>query len=76
MKEKIRTVVDRRRLLRAVVTGATATAAASVAVGQAAAAEPTTRDEKRRARYQPNSPEVQDFYRVNGYPPRSGRSSC
>jgi hypothetical protein len=76
MKEKIQTVVDRRRLLGAVVTGATATAAASAVVGQATAAESTTRDEKRRARYQPNSPEVEDFYRVNGYPPRSGRSSC
>jgi len=26
--------------------------------------------EKRRARYQANSPEVQDFYRVNSYPAR------
>jgi len=26
--------------------------------------------EKRKARYQPNSPEVQTFYRVNRYPPK------
>jgi len=67
--------IDRRDLLRAVaVTGATATANALVC--EADAAQPTARDEKRKARYQANSAEIQDFYRVNGYPPRSGRSSC
>jgi len=76
VKEKIPTGVGRRRLLRAVVTGAMAAAAARIVGGEADAAEPTTRDEKRRARYQADSAEVQDFYRVNGYPPRSGRSSC
>ena len=76
MKERVPTAVDRRGLLRAIVTGATATAAANALICETAAAEPMTRDEKRRARYQPNSAEVQDFYRVNGYPPRSGRSSC
>ena len=76
MKERVPTAVDRRGLLRAIVTGATVTAAASALDHEAAAAEPITRDEKRRARYQPNSAEVKDFYRVNGYPPRSGRSSC
>ncbi len=31
-------------------------------------AESETVAEKRKARYQANSPEVQDFYRVNRYP--------
>ena len=34
----------------------------------AAAADTETNDEKRKARYQPNSAQVQTFYRVNRYP--------
>jgi hypothetical protein len=35
-----------------------------------AAAKPVDLKDKRRARYQANSAEVQDFYRVNSYPSR------
>ena len=33
-----------------------------------AAADTESNDEKRKARYQPNSAQVQTFYRVNRYP--------
>ena len=33
-------------------------------------AEPTGSANKRKARYQANTPEVQNFYRVNRYPAR------
>jgi hypothetical protein len=33
-----------------------------------ARADSESNDEKRKARYQPNSREVQTFYRVNRYP--------
>jgi hypothetical protein len=42
------------------------TAAAPLAT--AAKADSETGDEKRKARYQANSKEVQTFYRVNRYP--------
>ena len=76
VKENIPTGAGRRGLLRALVTGTAAAAVARAVGGEADAAGPNTRDEKRRARYRPDSAEVQDFYRVNSYPPRSGRSSC
>jgi len=68
--------VDRRGFLRAAADGAAATVVTGVVACEADAVELAPRDERRKARYRPNSPEVQDFYRVNGYPPRSGRSSC
>jgi len=33
-----------------------------------AAAKPVDLDQKRKARYRPDSREVRNFYRVNGYP--------
>ena len=69
MKERLSTAVHRRDLLRAMMTGAAAAVAAN-AVPEPAAAEPRTSADKRRARYQPNSAEVQEFYRVNRYPKR------
>jgi hypothetical protein len=39
-------------------------------VREPAAAKPVDLNDKRRARYQANSAEVQDFYRVNSYPVR------
>ena len=57
----------RRDVLRALGVGAGAAAAASAPlVEPAAASEPA--DEKRKARYQANSPDVQNYYRVNRYP--------
>jgi hypothetical protein len=69
MKTGVSTIVDRRGLLRAVVTGAAAAAAVAAVVRQTTAAKPSTTNDKRRARYQPNSAEVRNFYRVNRYPP-------
>jgi hypothetical protein len=54
----------RRDVLRAL--GAGAAAAASSAPVEPALAE--SNDEKRKARYQPNSADVRNFYRVNRYP--------
>jgi hypothetical protein len=41
---------------------------ASAPLIDAARADTESRDERRRARYQPNSPLVQKFYAVNRYP--------
>jgi hypothetical protein len=62
-------IVGRRGLLRAMITGAAAAAAITAVVLETTAAKPSTSEDKRRARYQPNSAEVRDFYRVNRYPP-------
>jgi hypothetical protein len=58
---------NRRAILHAVMVGAGAAAAGVPPAAIAAAATPN-KDEKGRARYQPDSPEVQTFYRVNSYP--------
>ena len=63
------TIVGRRGLLRTMITGAAAAAAADAVSLEPGSAKPSTDNAKRRARYQPNSAEVQDFYRVNRYPP-------
>ena len=61
--------VRRRDVLRALGFGAGAAVAASAPlIEQAAAADSETNDEKRKARYQPNSTDVQNYYRVNRYP--------
>jgi hypothetical protein len=60
--------IGRRTFLRALGAGAGVAAAASGAPLQEAAADSETADEKRKARYQANSPDVQAFYRVNRYP--------
>jgi hypothetical protein len=60
-------VIRRRDLLRGLTVG-TVTAAATAAPLGPAAADTETNTEKRKARYQANSPEVQTFYRVNRYP--------
>ena len=59
--------VARRDVLRALGAGGVAVTASGALV-QPAAADSESNDEKRKARYQPNSPEVQAFYRVNRYP--------
>lgn len=44
--------------------------AGAATTGQAEAQQPSTRetrDERTKARYQPNSPDVQAFYRTNRY---------
>jgi hypothetical protein len=67
--ERPKTIVRRRDLLRLAIAGAAA-AAASTGVPEAASAARVDLGAKRKARYQANSPEVKDFYRVNKYPAR------
>jgi hypothetical protein len=59
--------LGRRQFLRTLGVGTAAAAASTPFVGPAAA-DTETNDEKRKARYQPNSAQVQTFYRVNRYP--------
>ena len=70
MKKKLQTLVGRRSLLRTIVTGAAAAAAMSAVAVEAGVGEPGNSGDKRKARYQANSLEVQEFYRVNRYPAR------
>jgi hypothetical protein len=59
--------VDRRDLLRGL--GISASAAVTPAVlDTQAKADSESNDEKRKARYNPNSADVKAFYRVNNYP--------
>jgi hypothetical protein len=67
MERRLNPDIGRRDLLRVLAAGAGA-AAASAAPLAAAERENADAAKKRRARYQPNSPEVQTFYRVNRYP--------
>jgi hypothetical protein len=60
--------VGRRDVLRALGVGAGVAAAASGGAVQEAAADSESTDEKRKARYQANSADVQAYYRVNRYP--------
>ena len=62
-------MVHRRDLLRLAIAGAGA-AAASTVVPAPVSAKPVDLQDKRKARYQANSAEVQNFYRVNSYPTR------
>jgi hypothetical protein len=66
MKEAI---IRRRDLLRLAIASAGA-ATASTLVPEPTAAKSVDLKDKRRARYQASSAEVQDFYRVNSYPTR------
>ena len=58
--------VARRHVLRALGAGGVAVTTSGALVREADADE--SNDEKRKARYQANSPHVQAFYRVNRYP--------
>jgi hypothetical protein len=67
MKEQDKTRLGRRDFLRAMSAGAglAVTAAAPLAT-EAVASESDA--EKKKARYQANSTDVQSFYKVNRYP--------
>jgi hypothetical protein len=69
MKERLKRIIHRRDLLRFAIASAGA-ATASTLVLEPATAKPVDLKDKRRARYQASSAEVQDFYRVNSYPAR------
>jgi hypothetical protein len=66
MKTEHKTTLGRREFLRAFGVGAAAATGAPIATE--AKADSENNDEKRKARYQANSAEVQTFYRVNRYP--------
>jgi hypothetical protein len=59
--------IERRDFLQRVTAGVGFAVGASSLPQKALAAEEPA-DEKRKARYQANSPDVQSFYRVNRYP--------
>lgn len=59
--------IGRREVLRALGAGATAAIAAVPLPGEALADSETNYD-KRKARYQPDSPHIQAYYRVIRYP--------
>jgi hypothetical protein len=69
MKERLKTNIRRRDLLRFAIVGVGA-AAASAVVQEPVDAKPVDLKDKRKARYQANSTEVRNFYRVNSYPVR------
>ena len=69
MGERHKGTIGRRQLLRAGMIGFVATTASAVKIGTVAA-DTETDSEKRKARFQANSAEVQNFYRVNRYPKR------
>ena len=69
MRQNLNRNIRRRDLLRVALAGAGATTA-SVLLPRQAAARPVDMSYKRRARYQANSAEVRNFYRVNSYPTR------
>jgi hypothetical protein len=63
-----RASLRRRDVLRALGVGAGAAATASVALVAQTSGRNAIADEKRKARYRADSPEVQTYYRVNRYP--------
>jgi hypothetical protein len=67
-KQRQKPKLGRREFLRTIGVGASAAVAAAAPVAGVARADTESADEKRKARYQPDSPEVQTFYRVNRYP--------
>jgi hypothetical protein len=69
MRKHLNTTLDRRDLFRAALAAAAATATSAMII-QPAAAESTGSIDKRKARYQAHSAEVENFYRVNRYPVR------
>ena len=69
MKRILLARMGRRAVFRAAAAGA-AIAVTGTSVCDAAAAEATASTSKRRARYQADASEVQNFYRVAHYPAR------
>jgi hypothetical protein len=59
--------IERRDFLRRMTAGVGFAVGASSLPREALAADEPA-DERRKARYQANSPDVQSFYRVNRYP--------
>ena len=70
-REATRRELGRREFLRTLGAGA-AVVAASEGLVEEANADPSGYQDRSKARYQPNSKDVQNFYRVNRYPPKRG----
>ena len=68
MKPDSKAKLGRRDFLRALGAGAGAAVATAAPLASPAMADSESNDEKRKARYQANSAEVQTYYRVNRYP--------
>jgi hypothetical protein len=66
------TTVGRRGLLYSLTAGVAVVASVAASYQPAAAAETSGASDrgKRQSRYQPNSAEVNTYYRVNSYPTR------
>jgi len=67
MREQDKSKVGRRDFLRAVGAGAGLAVTAAAPLATDAAASESDAD-KKKARYQANSTDVQTFYKVNRYP--------
>lgn len=68
MKRDKKSAVGRRDFLRALGAGAGVAVTAAAPLATPAHADSESGDEKRKARYQANSPHIQTYYRVNRYP--------
>jgi len=68
MKRDTKTAVGRRDFLRALGAGAGVAVTAAAPLASPAHADSESNDEKRKARYNPNSASIQTYYRVNRYP--------
>jgi hypothetical protein len=69
MQEDFERKFPRRDLLRLAVAG-TGAALIGLQLPKSASAESVDLKSKRRSRYNPDSAEVRNFYRVNSYPDR------
>lgn len=67
MKERLR-IGFRRRDMLGITVGSAAAALVDAVVSGPPYAKSVDRQNKRKARYQASSAEVQNFYRVNAYP--------
>ena len=66
MSDRFNSAIGRRAVFHGLIVGIGA--ATAVAPPSPARADTESNSEKRKARYQSDSPEVQTFYRVNRYP--------
>jgi hypothetical protein len=67
MKQKDKTMIPRRDVLRVLATGASAAAITSTSLTSPAAADTENTETKRKARYK-ETEHVKAYYRVNRYP--------
>jgi hypothetical protein len=68
MKSNRKATVGRREFLRALGAGAGVAVTAAAPLATEARADSESNDVKRKARYQANSADIQNYYRVNRYP--------